>query len=298
MIRNTAILFKIFLYSISLIFFGACTFGSVGDSRTEEAKMLQRLLTLFSERPSSFRTYLYYTDDQQDSNIGTFDVISGATTYSLQLQTGSRIGWDGISIRVNPNPVPTMPGQTRTLDVTDPNEHSAHSHTPYTVPLDLPETSPYGQEYGTPAFNDTSLDTITETILTGDVHTSAAPLIAGVPSGYLASVKYKINSINLTFQITAPVVRTVRLQMSSFVLELFPRCRFDIVPEKLGSFPATWKSNGIFQDQSGTSILNTIAGLTNPVDINPYQNVNLYNLILANLRQQDKVLYQTGCSLF
>ncbi|PJZ55823.1 laminin/fibronectin-binding adhesin Lsa30 [Leptospira barantonii] len=298
MIRNTAILFRIFVYAISLIFFGTCTFGSVGDSSKEEAKMLQRLLTLYSERPSSFRTYLYYTDDQQDSNIGNFDVISGATTYSLQLQSGSQIVWDGISIRVNPNPVPTVPGQTRTLDVTDPNEHSTQSHTPYTVPLDLPETSPYGQEYGTAKFSDTSLNTITETILTGDVHTSSAPLITGIPSGYLASVKYKINSVNLTFQITAPVAKTVRLQMSSFVLELFPRCRFDIVPEKLGSFPVTWKSNGIFQDQSGTSILNTIAGLTSPVDINPYQNVNLYNLILANLQQQDRVLYQTGCSLF
>ncbi|MCG6168486.1 laminin/fibronectin-binding adhesin Lsa30 [Leptospira sanjuanensis] len=293
---DTAILFRILFLSVFFLF--GCTFGSVGDSRKEEAKMLQRLLTLYGERPATFKANLYYTDDQQDSNIGNFDAVSGATTYSLQLQTGSKIVWDGIGIRVNPNPVPTVPGQTRTLDETSPEEHSTHSHTPYTVPLDLPVTSPYGQEYGTTSFNDTNLETITETILTGDVHTSAAPLISGIPSGYLASVKYKIQSMTLTFQMTAPVAKTIRLQTSSFTVELFPRCRFDVVPQKQGSFPVTWKMNGLFQDQSGTSILASIAALTSPVDINPYQNANLYNLILANFQQQDRILYQTGCSLF
>ncbi|AXR68452.1 laminin/fibronectin-binding adhesin Lsa30 [Leptospira mayottensis] len=292
MTRNTATLFKLLFFCI---FLGNCTFGSVGDSRKEDAKMLQRFLVLFNERPASFRTFLYYTDDQQDSNIGNFDVVSTATIYNLQLQPGSKILWDGVSIRVNPNPVLTVPGQTRTFDAGD---HSAKSHTPFTVPLDLPVTSPYGQEYGTPSFNDSNIETITETILTGDVHTSSVPLISGVPSGYLASVKYKINSINLTFQIVAPAVKTVRLQIPSFTLELFPRCRFDITPEKPGSFPVIWRSSGIFQDQGSISILNSISALPNPVDINPYQNVNLYDLILANFRQQDRIIYQIGCNLF
>ncbi|EMY76660.1 hypothetical protein LEP1GSC060_0298 [Leptospira weilii serovar Ranarum str. ICFT] len=292
MIRNTTILFSFFLFGFLL---GNCTFGSVGDSRKEEAKMLQRLLVLFNERPSSFGTFLYYTDDQQNSNIGNFNVVSTATVYNLQLQPGSKIVWDGISIRVNPNPVPTVPEKIRSFDAGD---HSSASHTPYTVPLDLPITSPYGQEYGTSSFEDSNLETITETILTGDVHTSSAPLISGIPSGYLASVKYKIRSLDLTFQIAAPAAKTVRLQMSPFVLELFPRCRFDITPEKSGSFPVLWKSDGIFQDRTSVSILNSISALPNPVDINPYQNANLYDLILANLRQQDRVLYQTGCNLF
>ncbi|EMO13262.1 hypothetical protein LEP1GSC165_0179 [Leptospira santarosai str. CBC523] len=292
MTRNTAILFKFLLFCI---FSGNCTFGSVGDSRKENAKMLQRLLVLFNERPASFGTLLYYTDDQQDSNIGNFDVASGAIVYNLQLQPGSKILWDGISIRVNPNPVPTIPGRTRTFDSGD---HSVKSHTPYTVPLDLPITSPYGQEYGTPSFNDSNLETITETILTGDVHSSSVPPISGIPSGYLASVKYKINSLNLTFQIVAPVVKTVRLQIPSFTLELFPRCRFDITPEKPGNFPVIWKSNGIFQDQGSVSILNSISALPNPVDINPYQNANLFDLILENFRQQDRIVYQIGCNLF
>ncbi|ABJ76574.1 MULTISPECIES: laminin/fibronectin-binding adhesin Lsa30 [Leptospira] len=292
MTRNTATLFKLLFFCI---FLGNCTFGSVGDSRKEDAKTLQRLLILFNERPASFGTRLYYTDDQQDSNIGNFDVVSAATVYNLQLQPGSKILWDGVSIRVNPNPIPTVPGQTRTFDAGD---HSAKSHTPYTIPLDLPVTSPYGQEYGTPSFNDSNLETTTETILTGDVHTSSVPLISGIPSGYLASVKYKINSIDLTFQIVAPAAKTVRLQIPSFTLELFPRCRFDITPEKQGNFPVIWRSNGILQDQGSVSILNSISALPNPVDINPYQNVNLYDLISANFRQQDRVIYQIGCNLF
>ncbi|EQA73000.1 laminin/fibronectin-binding adhesin Lsa30 [Leptospira noguchii] len=292
MIRNTVILSNFFLFCI---LFGNCTFGSVGDSRKENAKMLQRFLLLFSERPASFHTLLYYTDDQQNSNIGNFNVVSGATTYNLQLQPGSKIVWEGISIRVNPNPVPTVPGQTRIFEA---GEHSTQSHTPYTVPLDLPISSPYSREYGTSSFEDSNLESTTETILTGDVHTSSVPIISGIPSGYLTSVKYKINSLDLTFQILAPVAKTVRLNMSSFVLELFPRCRFDIISENLGSFPVTWKSDGVFQDQGSVSILNSISALPNPVDINPYQNSNLYNLILENFKQQDRILYQTGCNLF
>ncbi|EMM82245.1 hypothetical protein LEP1GSC037_3813 [Leptospira interrogans str. 2006001854] len=292
MIRNTVILSNFFLFCI---LFGNCTFGSVGDSRKENAKMLQRLLVFFNERPASFHTLLYYTDDQQDSNIGNFNVVSGATTYNLQLQPGSKIVWENISIRVNPNPVPTVPGQTRILEA---GEHSTQSHTPYTVPLDLPISSPYSREYYTSSFEDSNLESTTETILTGDVHTSSVPIISGIPSGYLASVKYKIKSLDLTFQILAPIAKTVRLNTSAFVLELFPRCRFDIISENLGNFPVTWKSDGVFQDQGSVSILNSISALPNPVDINPYQNANLYNLILENFRQQDRILYQTGCNLF
>ncbi|WP_016753240.1 laminin/fibronectin-binding adhesin Lsa30 [Leptospira kirschneri] len=292
MIRNTVILFNFFLFCILFV---NCTFGSVGDSRKEDTKMLQRLLLLFNESPASFHTLLYYTDDQQDSNIGNFNVVSGATTYNLQLQPGSKIVWESISIRVNPNPVPTLPGQTRIFEA---GEHSTQSHTPYTVPLDLPISSPYSREYSTSSFTDSNLESTTETILTGDVHTSSVPIISGIPSGYLASVKYKINSLDLTFQILAPIAKTVRLNTSSFVLELFPRCRFDIISENLGRFPMTWKSDGIFQDQGSVSILSSISALPNPVDINPYQNTNLYNLILENFKQQDRILYQTGCKLF
>ncbi|TGM57041.1 laminin/fibronectin-binding adhesin Lsa30 [Leptospira adleri] len=287
---KTAIHFSLFSFLLL-----SCTFGSVGDSRKEEAKMLQRLLTLIGQRPSAFQTGIYFTDDQQDVNIGAFNLISGGTTYNLQLLAGSKIVWDGVAIRVNPNPVPTVPEQTRTVDR---DEHSAASHTPYTVPLDLPVTSPYGVDYGTPSFTDQNLEVVNGSILTGDVHSSIVPQIQGIPSGYLASVKYKVQSLDLTFQITAPgpINASVRIQLAPFVLELFPRCRFDIVPEKLGNFPVTWNLTGILQDQSGTSILGAIpAGNFN---INPYQNVNLYNLILANFRQQDRVLYQTGCSLF
>ncbi|AOP34581.1 hypothetical protein A0128_12400 [Leptospira tipperaryensis] len=291
--RKTAILFSLFCI-FSLL--ESCTFGSVGDSEKEEAKMLQRLLTLFNQRPSTFQTGIYFTDDQQDANIGTFSLVSGATTYNLQLLAGSKIVWDGVGVRVNPNPVPTVPNQSRTIGK---DEHSAASHTPYTVPLDLPVTSPYGVEYGTPSFTDLSLEVVNGSILTGDVHSSVVPRVQGIPSGYLASVKYKVQSLDLTFQITAPgpINTTVRIQLAPFVVELFPRCRFDIVPEKLGSFPVTWNLTGILQDQGGTSLLGSIpaAGTFN---INPYQNGTLYNLILANFQQQDRVLYQTGCSLF
>ncbi len=292
--RKTAIRFS--LLSLSFLFF-SCTFGSVGDSRKEEAQMLQRLLTLIGQRPSTFQTSIYFTDDQQDVNIGAFSLISGATTYNLQLLAGSKIVWDGVAVRVNPNPVPTVPDQTRSIDR---DEHSAASHTPYTVPLDLPLTSPYGADYGTGSFTDTNLEVVNGSILTGDVHSSVVPPIPGIPSGYLASVKYKVQSLDLTFQITAPgpINTSVRIQLAPFVVELFPRCRFDIVPEKLGNFPVTWNLTGILQDQGGTSLLNSIFALPNPVNINPYQNGNLYNLILANFRQQDRVLYQTGCTLF
>ncbi|MBM9501346.1 hypothetical protein JWG44_13900 [Leptospira sp. 201903071] len=290
--RNTAILFSFFC---ATLFFGSCTFGSVGNSKEEEAKMIQKLLTLFSQRTSSFQTGIYFTDDQQDVNIGTFSLVSGGTTYNLQLLAGSKIVWDGVAIRVNPNPVPTIPNQSSSIDK---NEHSAQSHTPYTVPLDLPVSSPYGADYGTPSFTDSSLEVANGSILTGDVHSSVVPPIQGIPSGYLASVKYKIQSLDLSFQITAPGINTtVRIQLAPFVVELFPRCRFDIVPEKLGNFPVTWNLTGILQDQAGISLLGTVpaAGTFN---INPYQNVNLYNLILTNFQQQDRVLYQTGCSVF
>ncbi|XDD49116.1 hypothetical protein AB3N59_11840 [Leptospira sp. WS92.C1] len=296
MIRDIVILFNGF---VSVFLLSSCTFGSVGDARKEEAKALQRLLTLFNERPSSFMTNLYYTDDQQDANIGGFDVASGINIYTLQLQAGSEIVWDAITIRVNPNLVPIIPGQTKTIDK---GGHSAQSHTPYTVPLDLPIASPYGQEYGTASFTDRNVDAVTGNILTGDVHTSLVPQIQGVPAGYLASVKYKIQSLDLTFQIsrTAPtaITRNVRIQMPPFMVEIFPRCRFDINPEVSGSFPINWKFNGLLQDQSSTSILDSIAVLADPVDINPYQNQNLYDLILKNINQQDRVLFPTGCNLF
>ncbi|TGK31533.1 hypothetical protein EHQ12_02195 [Leptospira gomenensis] len=296
MIRPTAILFK---YALVLVATGACTFGSVGNSEKEEAKTLQRLLTLYGQRPSSFSPNINYTDDQQDANISSFDVVSGTSTYRILLQTGSEIIWNGVSIRINPNPVPVVPGQSRTISN---GEHSTQSHTPYTVPLDLPVTSPYAQEYGTPSFTDSGMETSNGTILTGDVHVSQAPSISGAPAGYLASVKYKIRSMDLRFRIerTVPagVTRNVRIRTTDFVTELFPRCRIDVAPELQAAFPVNWLWNGIFPDQNGVSLLDTISALADPVEINPYQNTNLYVSILANISRQDRVVFPTGCTVF
>lgn len=296
MIRRIAILFK---YALVLASTGACTFGSVGDSRKEEAKTLQRLLTLYGERPSPFSPNIYYTDDQQDADIASFDVASGTSTYLIRLQAGSEIVWNGISIRINPNPVPVVPGQSRTIAN---GEHSAQSHTPYTVPLDLPVTSPYAQEYGTPSFTDTGMEAANGNILTGEVYVSQVPSIAGAPAGYLASVKYRIRSMDLNFRVerTVPagVTRNVRIRTTDFITELFPRCRIDVVPELQAAFPVNWLWNGIFQDQNGVSLLDTISALPDPVEINPYQNTSLYGSILANIARQDRVIFPTGCTVF
>ena len=79
---------KFFLYILILITIN-CTKGSVGNSLTENSFVLQRLISIVNTNLSSVVPKFYLYDDQVDSNLNTFPVISNSTTYNLTINSSS-----------------------------------------------------------------------------------------------------------------------------------------------------------------------------------------------------------------
>jgi hypothetical protein len=79
---------KLFIYLI-LLFTINCSKGSIGNSLTENSFVLQRLISIINTNLSNVIPTFYLYDDQGDSNLNTFQVISNSTTYNLTINSSS-----------------------------------------------------------------------------------------------------------------------------------------------------------------------------------------------------------------
>jgi hypothetical protein len=85
-------------FTIIALFFINCTQGSIGNSSTERAFILQRIISVFNSNLSSVTPLFYIYDDQGDSNVTSFDLISNSTTYTVTVGGGSDLNLETYSI--------------------------------------------------------------------------------------------------------------------------------------------------------------------------------------------------------
>jgi hypothetical protein len=80
-------LFYYFLIFLTL----HCTKGSIGNSLNENIFVLQRLISIVNTNLSNVSPIFYLYDDQGDSNLTNFQVISNSTTYNITISSNSEI---------------------------------------------------------------------------------------------------------------------------------------------------------------------------------------------------------------
>ncbi len=90
--------FKNIIYTLAFYFILNCTQGSIGNSMTEKAFVLQRVISIYNTSLSSVTPLFYIYDDQGDSNLLSFDLISNSITYTVTFGNSSDLYLESYSM--------------------------------------------------------------------------------------------------------------------------------------------------------------------------------------------------------
>lgn len=328
---------KYLLLVVNGLLLFSCTFGSVGNSQEEEALILQNLLRVGREIPSSLDVNLLSYDTQSDDNLNQFNILSNLpsanSSYSFNMVPGeSFLDINRVEFRFNPpdriGGIFSTKDQTSLIDDEEynlsNNENTENkleeemgnqsnslvkTHTPFTVPLDLPQDNPYGRTYTTSSIRITAYSNINSNgIGLGSVNRQRIGIISNVPQGLVASTIVFFNRLDLKANISRTVApagnRTVTLSLRDVHVSLPTRCRIALLPNVSREYLLGFRYSSLFRDvianPSNLSVLNDIfqIGINgDSVIITDLSNTNIYTNIIKNFELPDNVFIQDTCSL-
>ncbi|WP_108960641.1 hypothetical protein [Leptospira ellinghausenii] len=275
-----------------------CTFGSVGDREEEKLVILQNLIFFSNNQTIPIGTNLRSYDDQADDNINQFSLTSPSpTSFNISIQSSTYINWETGSYRINP------PSQILGVSTTSSERSTAvaKTHTPYTVPLDLPADDLYGKTY--PFLNAGTISNITQfnsTMETGASFLFSNTKVTNMPLGVVALANVSWEEIYIRMDITGGTTKSVTILLPQGSKTITPKCKIPIKNGRSGNIEILFSLSSLFQDRtvSGTPIrfLETLSGkFENPVVISKVSNVDLYNILQQNLQAEDIVFSFPGC---
>ncbi|WP_243395990.1 hypothetical protein [Leptospira levettii] len=275
-----------------------CTFGSVGDREEEKLVILQNLIFFNNNQTIPIGTNLRSYDDQADDNINQFSLTSPSpTSFNISIQSSTYINWETGSYRINP------PSQILGVSTTSSERSNAvaKTHTPYTVPLDLPADDLYGKTY--PFLNAGTISNITQfnsTMETGASFLFSNTKVTNMPLGVVALANVSWEEIYIRMDITGGTTKSVTILLPQGSKTITPKCKIPIKNGRSGNIEILFSLSSLFQDRtvSGTPIrfLETLSGKAeNPVVISKVSNVDLYNILQQNLQAEDIVFSFPGC---
>lgn len=313
----------------------SCSFGSVGNSQEEELAILQNLLRVGREIPSSLDVNILSYDTQSDDNLNQFTILSNLpsanTSYTLDM-VPSESFLDVNRVEFRFNPPDRIAGVFSTKDHIAESENGELSlsnsenlgnkqemsnqsnslvktHTPFTVPLDLPQDNPYGRTYTTPSIRINAYSNINSNgIGLGSVNRQRLGIISNVPQGLVASTIVFFNRLDLKVNISRTIPssqnRNVTLSLRDVHISLPTRCRIALLPNVNREYLLGFRYSSLFRDviasPSNLSILNDIFQIGSNGDsviITDLSNTNIYTNIIKNFELPDNVFIQDTCSL-
>ena len=299
-------LFNSILYVISLLTLG-CTFGSVGDSNQEKLQTLQNLLILRNGMTTGLSTSLQIYDNQADDTISAIDLSSGGNTYSISVASDSNIQWDTGFYRINPND--KLFGifdvkNDANKELLNEGNIGVKTHTPYTVPLDLPSTDIYGKNYiflnsGTES-NITNYNSTNET---GAAYTSTnTKKIPDSPVGVVALATISWESIYLNINVTrSSITKTAKILINQGSINLKPKCKLKADGSRTKPINIGMQYSNLFRDyvESGTTVSflqNLFLKSGSEVIIASITNTDLMSNLTKNLNTEDLVFSFPSCT--
>lgn len=288
---------KWILFFLVSSLFSHCTFGSVGDSNKEKETILQNLIFFNNNQTVAVGTNFRSYDDQADDNLNQFSLTSNAVAYNITIQSSSYINWETGAYRINP------PNQTLGVSTSSSEKSSTtttKTHTPYTVPLDLPADDLYGKSYAfLSAATVSNITQYNNTMETGASFLYPNTRISNMPLGVVAVANVSWEEIFIRMDITGGTTKSVTILLPQGSKTITPKCKIPIKNGRSGNIEILFSLSALFQDRSvsGTPIrfLDTLSGKADPVVISKVSNVDLYNILLQNLQAEDIVFSFPGC---
>ncbi|TGL71701.1 hypothetical protein EHQ60_08875 [Leptospira levettii] len=272
-----------------------CTFGSVGDREEEKLVILQNLIFFNNNQTIPIGTNLRSYDDQADDNINQFSLTSPSpTSFNISIQSSTYINWETGSYRINP------PSQILGVSTTSSERSTAvaKTHTPFTVPLDLPADDLYGKTY--PFLNAGTISNITQfnsTMETGASFLFSNTKVTNMPLGVVALANVSWEEIYIRMTVNGNDI-TILLPQGNKIIT--PKCKIPIKNGRSGNVEILFSLSSLFQDRtvSGSPVrfLQQLSALfPGPIVISKVSNVSLYNILQQNLQAEDIVFSFPGC---
>ncbi|MCW7496618.1 hypothetical protein ND860_08795 [Leptospira levettii] len=273
-----------------------CTFGSVGNREEEKLVILQNLIFFNNNQTIPIGTNLRSYDDQSDDNLNQFSLTSGAVpnSYNITIQNSTYINWEMGTYRINP------PNQVLGVSTTSSERSTAvpKTHTPYTIPLDLPADDLYGKTY--PFLNASTISNITQfnsTMETGASFLFSNTKVTNMPLGVVAIANVSWEEIYIRMTVNGNDI-TILLPQGNKIIT--PKCKIPIKNGRSGNVEILFSLSSLFQDRtvSGSPVrfLQQLSALfPGPIVISKVSNVSLYNILQQNLQAEDIVFSFPGC---
>ncbi|PJZ47217.1 hypothetical protein [Leptospira brenneri] len=277
------------------LLFTHCTFGSVGDSNKEKETILQNLIFFNNTQLIPVGTNLRSYDDQADDNLNQFSLTSNSVNYNITIQSSSYINWEMGTYRINP------PNQVLGVSTSSSEKNStatAKTHTPYTVPLDLPADDLYGKSY--PFLSAGTVSNIAEynsTMETGASFLYPNTRTSNMPLGVVAVANVSWEEIYIRMTVNGNDITILLPQGNKSIT---PKCKIPIKLGRSGNIEILMSPSSMFQDRtvSGTPVrfLQQLSLLLpGTIVISKVSNISLYNILLQNLQAEDIVFSFPGC---
>lgn len=280
----------------SMILVG-CTFGSVGNREEEKLVILQNLIFFNNNQTIAVGTNLRSYDDQADNNLSQFNLTS-ISGFNISILPSTYIHWETGTYRINP------PNQILGVSTTGSEKSTAvvKTHTPFTVPLDLPADDLYGKTY--PFLSTAVVSNITQfnsTMETGASFLFPNTKVTNMPIGVVAIANVSWEEIYIQLNVTrVPDTKTVTILLPQGSKLITPKCKIPIKNGRTGNIEISFSLLSLFKDRSVSGnpvrFLNDLFVLGDTtIVISKFSNVNLYNILQQNLQAEDIVFSFPGC---
>lgn len=274
-----------------LNFVFSCTFGSIGDANKENLTILQNLLVLTRDIRTPLNSQLQFFGDEIDAIPERFVLRSGNQNYQIELLGESFVTWGSGNYRINP-----------ASTILSPRSVETKTHTPFTVPLDLPVSDPYAVSYSFLRSGTEQLkkDTIVST-QTGFTHLSTSTRITlDSPIGNVSLVTISWEELVLRFSIVGLNTKDVKLILRPGIQTIRPKCRIEINQGKSVPVAIAFQYGNLFRDRSDSGSNNGILANIDSISgseiiISSVSQVGLYETIRKNLLQEDLSFFLPRC---
>ncbi len=293
-----------------------CTFGSIGDRNEEKLIILQNLLELNRNRRTGLSSELQFYGDTVDSLPERFTVNSNSFAYTVRLLGDSEVRWESGAFRINPTAGPIPGLNQRNLEHDNLDSESFPSsgtktHTPFTVPLDLPSSDPYAQNYN---FLPSGIESLVKTVLIstdfGPSHKSnLIQNIPNAPLGVVSAANLSWEEIYLHFEffggggagtIAAGSPKDIKIFFRPGSQALRPKCKIEVKDGRSIPIPIAFQYGRVLNNRTENGVTeNFLFNLASSADTNFIINFatspSRYNFLLKNLNQEDLVFIFPGC---
>jgi len=288
-----------------------CTFGSVGDANAEKLIILQNLLSLRNNSLVPLNTTLQFFDNQEDDYLQYFSFVSSGVTYNIEIRTDSYVEWETGSYRLNPpeSILGNIDARSKSDDQInlENNSNLTKTHTPYTVPLDLPSSDLYGRTYS--FLNSGKESNFIETNSTNETgsafNSKYSKKISDSPNGLISLAVISWEEVYLNLSITkigSPnLVKTAKVLLGKGSLSLKPKCKISINSNRNKPVSIGFQHSNLFRDYSQGGItysfLQTLMSKSDTdLAISLISNSDLLSFLNKNLNTEDLVLNFQGCT--